>query len=44
MVTVSGQRESGGPGKIVSKVLHGGIVVARGVARTGDGSKLMVEL
>ena len=32
MVTVSGQRESGGPGKIVCKVLHGGVVVARDVA------------
>ena len=33
MVTVAGQRESGGPGKIVCKVLHGGVVVARDVAR-----------
>ena len=33
IVTVSGQRESGGPGKIVCTVLHGGVVVARDVAR-----------
>ena len=33
MVTVTGQRESGGPGKIVCKVLHGGVVVARTVGR-----------
>ena len=33
MVTISGQRESGGPGKIVCTVLHGGVVVARDVAR-----------
>lgn len=33
VVTVSGQRESGGPGRIVCKVLHGGVVVAVDVAR-----------
>ena len=32
MVTVIGQRESGGPGRIVCKILHGGVVVARDVA------------
>jgi hypothetical protein len=32
VVTVTGQRESGGPGKIVCKVLHGGVVVVRDVA------------
>jgi hypothetical protein len=32
MVTVTGQRESGGPGRIVCKILHGGVVVARDVA------------
>lgn len=32
VVTVSGQRESGGPGRIVCTVLHGGVVVARDVA------------
>jgi hypothetical protein len=33
VVTVAGQRESGGPGKIVCAVLHGGVVVARTVGR-----------
>lgn len=33
VVTITGQRESGGPGKIVCTVLHGGVVVARGVGR-----------
>ena len=33
LVTIAGQRESGGPGKIVCAVLHGGVVVARDVAR-----------
>jgi len=33
VVTVAGQRESGGPGKIVCAVLHGGVVVAREVGR-----------
>lgn len=33
VVTIAGQRESGGPGKIVCTVLHGGVVVARGVGR-----------
>jgi opacity protein-like surface antigen len=33
VVTVGGQRDSGGPGKIVCTVLHGGVVVARGVGR-----------
>ena len=32
MVTVTGQRESGGPGRIVCKILHGGVVVTRDVA------------
>ncbi len=31
VVTIAGQRESGGPGKIVCTVLHGGVVVARTV-------------
>jgi hypothetical protein len=31
VVTVAGQRERGGPGKIVCEVLHGGRVVARTV-------------
>ena len=31
VVTVAGQRERGGPGKIVCEVLHGGNVVARTV-------------
>ena len=29
VVTIAGQRERGGPGKIVCEVLHGGVVVAR---------------
>jgi len=33
VVTVAGQRERGGPGKIVCEVLHGGRVVARTVGR-----------
>jgi hypothetical protein len=33
VVTIAGQRESGGPGKIVCTVLHGGVVVARNVGR-----------
>ncbi len=33
VVTIVGQRESGGPGKIVCTVLHGGVVVARAVGR-----------
>jgi hypothetical protein len=33
VVTIVGQRDSGGPGKIVCTVLHGGVVVARGVGR-----------
>jgi hypothetical protein len=33
VVFIGGQRESGGPGKIVCTVLHGGVVVARDVAR-----------
>ena len=33
VVTVAGQRESGGTGKIVCEVLHGGRVVARTVGR-----------
>lgn len=33
VVTVAGQRERGGPGKIVCEVLHGGVVVARNVGR-----------
>lgn len=33
VVTVAGQRESGGPGRIVCEVLHGGRVVARTVGR-----------
>jgi opacity protein-like surface antigen len=33
VVTINGQRESGGPGKIVCTVLHGGVVVARDVDR-----------
>jgi hypothetical protein len=33
VVTVNGQRENGGPGKIVCAVLHGGVVVARSVGR-----------
>jgi hypothetical protein len=32
VVTVAGQRESGGTGRIVCEVLHGGRVVARDVA------------
>jgi opacity protein-like surface antigen len=32
MVTISGQRESGGPGRIVCTILHGGVVMARDVA------------
>ena len=33
VVYIAGQRESGGPGKIVCAILHGGVVVARSVAR-----------
>jgi hypothetical protein len=33
VVTVAGARESGGTGKIVCAVLHGGVVVARQVGR-----------
>jgi hypothetical protein len=33
VVTVAGQRERGGPGKIVCEVLHGARVVARTVGR-----------
>jgi hypothetical protein len=33
LVIITGQRESGGPGKIVCTVLHGGVVVARDVGR-----------
>jgi len=32
MVTVMGQRESDGPGRIVCKILHNGVVVTRDVA------------
>jgi len=33
VVTIAGQRERGGPGKIVCEVLRGGVVVARTVGR-----------